>query len=89
MVRNVYDERGLIIRGRTKISQKLHLEFGNKQIEFNCFVIGLRQRNKYYLSQIDNAGETAVFFDMPHNNPIKFKSEKEVTMKITGYVKWQ
>jgi hypothetical protein len=37
------------------------LEFETKLTEFQHFVIGLRQRNKYSLSQICNADETAVF----------------------------
>jgi hypothetical protein len=51
----------LSLRQRTKISQKLPMEFETKLIEFQCFVIGLHQRNKYSLSQTGNADKTAVF----------------------------
>jgi hypothetical protein len=42
------------------IGQKLPLEIETKLIEFQHFVIGLHRRNKYSLSQISNADETAV-----------------------------
>lgn len=45
-----------------KRSQKLPSEFETKRTEFQHFVIGLRQRNKYCLSQTGTADETAVFF---------------------------
>jgi hypothetical protein len=46
----------------TKINEKLPSEHETKLIEFQRFVIGLRQRNKYSSSQISNADKTAVFF---------------------------
>jgi hypothetical protein len=42
------------------ISQKRFLEFETKLIEFEHFVIGLHERNKYSLSKIGNADKTAV-----------------------------
>jgi hypothetical protein len=56
-------------------------------MEFLCFVIGLRRRNKYYLIQTDNADENAVSFDMPRNYTTNFKGEKHVAMKTTVYKK--
>jgi hypothetical protein len=44
-----------------KISQKLPSEFEANLIKFQHFVIGLSRRNKYPLSQIGQADETAVF----------------------------
>jgi hypothetical protein len=36
------------------------------------------------LSQISNADETAIFFNMPRNYTINFKGEKQVALKTTG-----
>jgi hypothetical protein len=70
-----------------KISQKLNSEFETKLTEFQSFVIELRQRNKYSLSQMGNADETAVSSDMSHNYAINFKGEKQVALKTTGFKK--
>jgi hypothetical protein len=51
----------LLLRRRKKISQKLPSEFETELVEIQRFVIGLRRRNKYSISQIDSADETAVF----------------------------
>jgi hypothetical protein len=51
----------LSLQQRTKISQKLPSEFETELIKFRDSVTGLRQRNKYSLSQISNADETTVF----------------------------
>jgi hypothetical protein len=77
----------LSLRRRTKISPKLPSEFETKVTEFQRFVIGLRRRNKWSLSQIGNADETAIFFDMPRSFTVNFKGEKQVAMKTTGYEK--
>jgi hypothetical protein len=67
----------LSLRGRAKISQNLPSVFGTKLVEFQRFVIGLRRRNKYSLSQIGNADETAVFLYMPRNYTLNFKGENK------------
>jgi hypothetical protein len=56
------ERESLSLQQRMKISPKLPSEFETKLTEFQCFVIGLQQRNNYSLSQIGNADKTAVFF---------------------------
>jgi hypothetical protein len=70
-----------------KISQELPPQFETKLIKFQNFVIGLRRRNEYSLSQIDNADETAVFFDLSHSYTLNFKREEQVAVKTTVYEK--
>jgi hypothetical protein len=41
-------------------------DFDDKVIDFHRYVIQLRKSNKYMLSQIANADQTPLNFDMPH-----------------------
>jgi hypothetical protein len=77
----------LSLQQRRKIDQKLPSEIETELIEFQHFVIGLCQRNKYSSSLISNADETAVFFDMPHSYTINLKGKKQVAVKTTDYEK--
>jgi hypothetical protein len=77
----------LSLQKRTKIGQKLPSEIETELIEFQHLVTGLCQRNKYSLSQIISAAETAVFFHMPCNYIVNYKGKKQVAVKTTGYGK--
>jgi hypothetical protein len=44
----------------------------------------MREEHSYLLSQIGNADQTPVFFDMPRNTSIEKQGVRSVTIKITG-----
>jgi hypothetical protein len=79
----------LSLQRRTKISQKLPLEFETKLTEFQHFVIWPCRRNNYSLSQFGSADEIAFFFNMPHNYTINLKVENKWQWKpqaVKSYV---
>lgn len=77
----------LRVRNRTKLAQKLPKELETKVESFQRFVIQLRKRHDFELSQIGNMDETPVFFDMPSNRTIDVKGSKTVFVKTTGQEK--
>ncbi|CAG8785784.1 3831_t:CDS:1, partial [Racocetra fulgida] len=48
----------------TKIAQKLPEDLENQLLNFQRFVIRLRQKNDYPLEMIANIDKTPVYFDM-------------------------
>jgi hypothetical protein len=44
----------------------------------------MREEHSYLLSQIGNADQTPVFFDMPRNTSIEKQGVRSVTIKTTG-----
>ena len=75
---------GLTLRRRTSLAQKLPAEYSDKLLQFQRHVIALRKEHSYMLSQIGNADETPVYFDMPSNTTIDDKGAKSVIIKGTG-----
>jgi hypothetical protein len=67
--------KGLSLRRRTSLSQQMPKDFDDKIIAFHKFVIRLKKNNSYLLSQIDNADQTPLYFDMLTNMTIKGKGE--------------
>ena len=55
----------LVIRAKTRISQRLPKEFEEHIVNFQRKIIGMRQANQYDLQQIGNMDETPMNFDMP------------------------
>lgn len=74
----------LSIRRRTHIAQKLPEDYEEKLVEFQKFVIKMRKQNDYELSQIGNAGQTPLTFDIPYDTSIDVKGTKSVNIKTTG-----
>jgi hypothetical protein len=68
--------KGLSLRRRTSLSQRMPKDFDDKIIVFHKFVIGLRKNNIYLLSQIGNGDQTPLYFDMPTNTTIEGKGER-------------
>jgi len=81
------DRHGLALRQRTKIAQKLPQDLAEKVTSFQKFVIGLRQKFDYDLSQIGNMDETPMTFDLPGNRTVNPIGEKTVMVKTTGHEK--
>ncbi|BFZ08023.1 hypothetical protein BsWGS_11062 [Bradybaena similaris] len=59
------DRFDMCIRTRTKLAQKLPKELDTKVESFQRYVIQLRKKYDFELSQIGNMDETHVCFDMP------------------------
>jgi hypothetical protein len=59
-------------------------DFDDKITAFHKFVIRLRKNNSYLLSQIGNADQTPLYFNMPTNTTIVGKGEKSVIIRISG-----
>ena len=78
------EQYGLTLRQRTKISQKLPKQLEEKVDSFHKFVITMRKRHGYELSQIGNMDETPMYFDMPGNRTVNAVGDKSVLVKTTG-----
>lgn len=74
----------LSIRRRTHIAQKLPSDNEEKLLEFQRFVIKQRVKYEFDLSQIGNADQTPLTFDMPANTTIATKGGKTVSINTTG-----
>lgn len=79
-----FKRQGFSVRRRTTMCQKLPAEFEDKLLEFQKYVIKKRKENKYILSQIGNADQTPVYFDMPSSTTVDKKGAKSVSVKTSG-----
>ena len=55
----------LSIRRRTHIAQKLPSDYEDQLTKFQSYIIDLRKKPNYDLSQIGNADQTPLTFDLP------------------------
>ena len=76
--------RGLAIRQKTKIAQKLPNDLEEKIVSFQKYLINARKRDDYELVQIGNMDETPVWFDMPAARTVESRGAKTVLLKTTG-----
>ena len=76
----------LVMRQKTKIAQKLPDDLDDKVVDFHIYVINLRKKHGYELSQI-NMDETPMFFDMLGNSTVNKSGERTVFVKTTGHEK--
>ena len=83
-IRNFYQRNGLSIRRRTTISQRLPSAYEEKLVSFQRHIIRLRKKNSYLLSQIGNADQTPVYFEMPLDSTVSVKGSKSVTIRTGG-----
>uniref|UniRef100_A0A131YAK3 Tigger transposase n=1 Tax=Rhipicephalus appendiculatus TaxID=34631 RepID=A0A131YAK3_RHIAP len=74
----------LCIRRRMTLSQRLPQDYEEKVVEFHRFAIGLRRTKNFILSQIGNAAETPLTFDMPPNPIVSERGISTVPIKTTG-----
>lgn len=75
---------GLAMRTRTKIAQKMPVEYANKITEFHRYVLNARKEINYEMCQIANMDETPMTFDVPSNKTVDSKGVKSVTIKTSG-----
>lgn len=75
---------GLTLRRTTSVCQKLPGNFEEKLMSFQRYIIKLRKEHSYLLSQIGNADQTAVYFDMPGSTTVDNVGAKSVRALSTG-----
>ena len=61
----LFKRHNLPIRHRTHIAQKLPSDYEYQLTKFQSYIIGLRKKPNYDLSQIGNADQTPLTFDLP------------------------
>jgi hypothetical protein len=83
-LRRFMKRKGLSLRRRMTLCQKLPRDFTDNVINFHRDVIRMREEHSYLLSQIGNADQTSAFFDVPRNTSIEKQSVQSVTIKTTG-----
>ena len=76
--------KGLVLRQKTKIAQRLPQEFEEKIISFQRMMIRMRRKHNYEMQQIGNMDETPMNFDMPPSRTVNPVGEKTVLIKTTG-----
>lgn len=75
--------QGFSIRRRTTLCQRLPDAYEEKLLSFQRYVIDLRKRHDYLYSQIGNADQTPVYFEMPLDTTLQQKGSKSVSI-LTG-----
>lgn len=83
-IRRFMVRKDLSIRRRTTISQKLPEQYEEKILAFQRYVIALRKQHQYIPSQIGNADQTPVWFDMPEGTTVNPVGERSVSIRTTG-----
>ena len=79
----------LILRQKTKISQKLPRDLEDKITHFQSFVIKLCKQHNYDLKHISNMDEMPTWFDMPSSKTVDKVGTKTVYMRTSGHEKVQ
>lgn len=79
--------KALSLRRRTRISQKMPMDYEEKMITFQRFIIKMRRQNSYALGQIGNMDEVPMCFDMPPDRTVNNRGEKTVQIKTSGHEK--
>ena len=74
----------LVIRLKTKISQKLPDQLREELNDFQSFVYRQRTENSFDLACIANMDETPMQSDMPSSRTIESKGAKTVQIRTTG-----
>ena len=63
---------------------KLPEDYEDKLTKFQIFTIKMRKKHQYSLSQIGNADQTPLTFDLPADTTINAKGASTVSIKTTG-----
>jgi len=70
--------KGLALRRRTTICQKLPKHFEKKVVELSAVHHQSEEDGNFLMGQMSNADETAIYLDMPLNYTLEKKGVKEV-----------
>ena len=81
------ERQGFSVRRRTTVAQKLPKDYEDKLVNFQRFIIAKRKQHNFELSQIGNADQTPLTFDVVTNSTIAEKGVKSVPMVTTGHDK--
>lgn len=81
-IQQFMNRKGLSLCRRT-MSQCLPVEYEEKLLAFQHFIIKMRREHKYIPSQIGNADQTPVWFDALENITVEAKG-KSVQVRTTG-----
>ena len=84
---NFLKRHDFVIRQKTKISQKLPVDWEEKIVSFHSYVIKKRKQKNFDLSAIGNMDETPVWFDMPAVRTVESRGAKTVFVKTTSHEK--
>ena len=76
--------KGLFLRCRTAICQKLPADFEEKLVNFQWHVIMLRKTGNFLMGQIGNMDKTPIWLDMPRNYIVEQKGAKQVPIWTSG-----
>lgn len=76
--------KDLVIRAKTRISQRLPQEFEQHIVNFQQTIIRMRHAKQYELQQIGNMDETPMNFDMPFSHTVDTAGKKYILIKTTG-----
>jgi hypothetical protein len=87
LVRAYDAEERVQFRTRTSLCHRLPADFEETLVAFQRHVIGRRKNHSYLLSQIGNADETPVYFDMPPSYTVDDNGAKSVAVKTSGHEK--
>lgn len=79
--------KGFSLRRRTTICQKLPPDFEQKLVSYQGYLLFLRKKYQFLLSQIGNADETPIWLDMPRNYTVNEIGSRQVPIKTSGYEK--
>jgi hypothetical protein len=74
----------LCIRRKTSVSQRLPDAYEEKILCFQKYIINLWQQHSYIVSQIGNADQTPVYFEMSRDTMVHKKGDKNVTVRTGG-----
>ncbi len=72
------------IQQRTQLSQKLPEDCEEKVIHFQQYIIRMRRNNNYELSQIGNADQTPLTFDLSSTTTVDYVGRRTVFFTTTG-----
>ncbi|KAF6099761.1 hypothetical protein HJG60_011499 [Phyllostomus discolor] len=74
---------GLAMRTKTRIAQKMSIEYESKIVSFHKFVLDAKKKSGFKISQIGNMDEVPLTFDVPSNKTVDVKGAKTITMKTS------
>ena len=77
-------QHDLSIRCCTHTARKLPEDYKDKLVAFQRFIINMRQEHYFELSQIGNADQTPLTFDLPQSTTVNIKGARDINICTTG-----
>ncbi|KAG7165833.1 Pogo transposable element-like 4 [Homarus americanus] len=81
------NRKGLVLRQKTKIAQKLPHDLESKITCFQRYIIQIQRNHNFPLTCIGNMDKTSMNFDMISNRTVETKGSKTILVKTTGHEK--